>query len=76
MMSAIGGAWFPTFILPYFIQVISKFTIVYWAMEGFLQVLWNGDGFLQILPTVGILLGIGIVINAVSFWRFRRGNVI
>lgn len=75
MMSAIGGAWFPTFILPHFIQILSKFTIVYWSIEGFLQVLWSGAGFLEILPIVGILIGIGVLINAVSFWRFRKGDI-
>ncbi|HSD63126.1 MAG TPA: ABC transporter permease [Ignavibacteriaceae bacterium] len=75
MMSTIGGAWFPTFFLPPFIQILSKFTIVYWSVEGFLQVLWNGDGFIEILPTIGMLIGIGMVINAISFWRFRRGDI-
>jgi ABC-2 type transport system permease protein len=75
MMSAIGGAWFPTFILPHFIQILSKFTIVYWSIEGFLKVLWNGAGFIEILPTLGILIGIGVIINAVSFWRFKRGDI-
>ncbi len=74
-MSAIGGAWFPTFILPPFIQVLSKFTIVYWSIEGFLQVLWNGASLVEILPTVGILLGIGILVNAVSFWKFKKGDI-
>ncbi len=75
MMSAIGGAWFPTFILPHFIQILSKFTIVYWSIEGFLKVLWNDAGFIEILPTLGILIGIGVIINALSFWRFKRGDI-
>lgn len=75
-MSAIGGAWFPTFFLPPFIQILSKFTIVYWSIEGFLQVLWSGAGFVEILPVLGILIGIGILLNAVSFWRFKRGNIL
>jgi ABC-2 type transport system permease protein len=74
-MSAIGGAWFPTFFLPPFIQIFSKFTVVYWSIEGFLQVLWGGSGFVEILPVLGILMGIGMLINAVSFWRFKRGNI-
>ncbi len=74
-MSAIGGAWFPTFILPPFIQILSKFTIVYWSIEGFLQVLWNGAGLLELLPTLGVLLGIGLLVNAVSFWRFKKGDI-
>ena len=74
-MSAIGGAWFPTFILPPFVQVISKLTLVYWSIEGFLQVLWRGAGTIEILPYIGILLGIAAVINVVSIWRFKRGDI-
>ncbi len=74
-MSAIGGAWFPTFLLPEFIRFLSKFTIVYWSVEGFLQVLWNGAGFFEILPYLGVLIGIGILVNAVSFWRFKKGDI-
>jgi ABC-2 type transport system permease protein len=74
-MSAIGGAWFPTFLLPEFIRFLSKFTIVYWSVEGFLKVLWNGAGFVEILPFLAVLIGIGILVNAVSFWRFKKGDI-
>ncbi len=74
-MSAIGGAWFPTFILPHFIQTLSKGTIVYWAMEGFLNVLWRGSGFIDILPDFGILIGIAALINIFSIIRFKKGNL-
>ncbi len=74
-MSAIGGAWFPTFLLPEFFQFLSKFTIVYWSVEGFLKVLWNGSGFLEILPYLAVLTGIGVLVNAVSFWRFKKGDI-
>ncbi len=74
-MSAIGGAWFPTFLMPSTIQFFSKLTFVYWAMDGFLQVLWRGVGISEILPHIGILLGIGAVINLVSVWQFRRGDI-
>ena len=74
-MSAIGGAWFPTFILPSFVQTLSKLTIVYWSIEGFLQVLWRGVGTIEILPYVGILLGIAAVINLISIWRFQKGDI-
>ena len=75
-MSAIGGAWFPTFILPHFIQVLSKGTIVYWSVEGFLAVLWRNATTLEILPYVGILLGISAVVNFVSVMQFKKGNVL
>ena len=74
-MSAIGGAWFPTFILPPFIQTLSKLTLVYWSMEGFLQVLWRGANFIQILPIIGVLILMAVVINLISAWGFKRGDI-
>ena len=72
-MSATGGAWFPVSFMPEFMQGVAKFTLVYWAMEGFSQVLWAQQTFTQILPTVGILLGIAVAVMAVAVWRFNRG---
>ena len=74
-MSAIGGAWFPTALMPDFLQSISRLTIVYWSVEGFLRVLWQGQGIIEVLPVVGILLGVALAINLVSAWRFRTGTM-
>jgi ABC-2 type transport system permease protein len=74
-MSACGGAWFPISFMPEFMQQIAKFTIVYWAMEGFAQVLWAGQSFRQILPTVGVLVGIATGVMSIAIWRFNRGRL-
>lgn len=74
-MSSIGGAWFPTSFMPDFIQTISKFTIVYWSMDGILQVLWRGVGTFDILPHIGILIGIAVLITSISIWQFKKGHV-
>ena len=73
LMSAVGGAWFPVSFMPEFIQRISKFTLVYWSMEGFQQVLWADASFGELLPTLGILGGITAGVMAVAVWRFNRG---
>jgi len=74
-MSAVGGAWFPVSMMPETIQFFSKFTITYWSIEGFLAVLWRGSGLVEILPYLGVLLGIGIVVNIISYYNFKRGNI-
>lgn len=74
-MSAIGGAWFPTFLMPAFIQSIGKLTFVYWTIDGFLQVLWRNASFLEILPNLGILLGIAALLSVVSIIQFKKGHV-
>jgi ABC-2 type transport system permease protein len=74
-MSSIGGAWFPVSLMPEFIQSISKLTLVYWSMDGFLQVLWRGAPLGDILPNVGILLAISALITSISVWQFKKGHV-
>jgi ABC-2 type transport system permease protein len=74
-MSAVGGAWFPTSFMPEFMQHLSAFTIVYWVMEGFVQVLWANCTTRELLPTLGVLFGIAAVVNTFSVWRFKRGNI-
>ena len=74
-MSSIGGAWFPTSFMPGYIQTISKGTIVYWSMDGFLQVLWRGAPLVDILPNLGVLLAIATVITSVSVFQFKKGHV-
>ena len=74
-MSACGGAWFPVSFMPPFMQEMAKFTLTYWAMDGFTQVLWAGKSFVQVLPTVGILVAITVAVMAVAIWRFNRGRL-
>ena len=74
-MSAVGGAWFPTSFMPPAIQFFSKLTIVYWSMDGFLEVLWRGVGLFSILPNLGILFGVSAVVSIISVRQFRRGDI-
>ena len=72
VMSATGGAWFPMSFMPDFIQTIGKFTLVYWSMEGFLQVLWSERTFIELLPLLGILAGITLAVMTVAIWRLNK----
>ena len=74
-MSAIGGAWFPTSLMPQNIQVLSKFTLVYCGVEGFADVLWAGRSLLEVLPKVGILAAIAAGVMLVAVWCFNRGKL-
>jgi ABC-2 type transport system permease protein len=73
-MSAIGGAWFPVSFMPLYIQAISKFTIVYWSIEGLTDVLWAGRSVVEILLKAGILVAISAVVMMLSVWRFNRNR--
>ncbi len=75
LMSALGGAWFPVFLLPEWMQTIAKSTITYWSVNGFLQVLWRNSNFAGIATNVLILASVGIILTFYSVIRFRKGNI-
>jgi ABC-2 type transport system permease protein len=74
-MSAIGGAWFPTFLMPAILQTLAKGTFVYWAIDGFLNVLWRNCTTLEIIPNIGILIGMASLLTAISILQFKKGHV-
>jgi ABC-2 type transport system permease protein len=75
IMSAVGGSWFPTSILPNWMQLISKATITYWSVEAFLQVLWRHCSFSGIALNVVILLLIAVLVNSYALIRFKKGMI-
>jgi ABC-2 type transport system permease protein len=59
-MSALGGAWWPLFLMPHWLQTVSKVTFVYWAMEGFNKVMIFGGGLSAVLINLAVLLLFGL----------------
>ena len=70
-MSALGGCLMPTFIMPEFLQKISRLIPHAWAMQGFQDVLVRGYGVMGILPEAGMLLAFALAFFLIGVWRFR-----
>jgi ABC-2 type transport system permease protein len=72
--SAIGGAWWPLFLEPQWMQSIAKLGITAWAMEGMNGVMILGKDFTQVLPDMLGLLAYGIICFAIAmrFFRFEQ----
>ena len=74
VMSALGGAWFPTMFMPPLAQQIAKFTLPYWSLEGFHASLWYGQHWTEpkVLASLSVLLGVTAVLGAAAVSVFRR----
>ncbi len=76
VMAALGGCWFPIQLmtLPLPLEIASRSTLTYWAMEGFQGLLWNGLSFTdaKMLKALGIQWLWTIVLSTVSWFAFRR----
>lgn len=72
--SAIGGAWWPLFLEPQWMQSIAKLGITAWAMEGLNGIMILGKDFPQVLPDMLGLLAYGIIcfVIAMRFFRFEQ----
>lgn len=71
-MSAVGGAMFPSFMIPAAVRTIAMITPVHWAMQGFLDVFWRGESLTGILAEIGILIGMAAVLTTAAIALFRR----
>lgn len=72
--SAIGGAWFPLFMMPKWLQQVARITLVAWAMEGYNRLMILGGVLADIWLQIGVLLLYGAVCFAVGlrFFRFKE----
>ena len=69
--SAVGGSWFPLFLMPKWVQQAARVTIVAWAMEGYNRLMLFGGGLNDVWPDIGVLLLYGAVCFAVGLRLFR-----
>jgi ABC-2 type transport system permease protein len=74
--SAIGGAWWPLFVEPAWMQQIAKIGITAWAMEGLNGVMILGKDFGQVAPDILGLLAYGIIcfVIATRLFRFQQAT--
>ncbi len=71
VMAAVGGMMVPSWVMPQFMQSLSRFTPHSWALAGFQDVIVRGLGVVDVLPSVGMLLVFALVFWGVGIWRFK-----
>jgi ABC-2 type transport system permease protein len=69
--SALGGAWFPLFLMPVAVQQVGRVTLVAWAMEGYNRLMILGGGLADVWINIGILILYGAICFAVGLKLFR-----
>lgn len=70
-LAALGGCFFPTFLMPEPMQHLAHLTPHAWAMEGFQELIVRGKGAEDILPQVGIVWAFGIAFFLMALGCFR-----
>jgi ABC-2 type transport system permease protein len=71
VMVMVGGAWFPTFLFPKWIQQLTVIVPVRWAVDGLDATTWRGLPFSSaVVPTLA-LCGFALLFGLITLTRFR-----
>lgn len=71
LMVMVGGAWFPSFLFPSWLQTVGMATPTRWVLDGFDAVTWRGLGLEAVLPSIAALIGFTALFTSIGFARFR-----
>ena len=72
ILAAIGGVWIPTFIMPSFMQIISRVSPLNWGLNGFNDLFVRDSGFIDVLPYITALLLFFAISLVISYWSNQR----
>lgn len=70
-LAAVGGMMVPTFVMPEFMQTLSKGSPHAWALAGYQDVIVRGLGLPAVWSETGVLMGFAVIFFGVAVWRFR-----
>ncbi|MBO4282557.1 MAG: ABC transporter permease [Bacteroidales bacterium] len=66
VLSAVGGIWVPTFLMPPFLKAVSVLSPLNWGIEAFYNVILRDGGIRSVLPNCLLLLALTVACTAVS----------
>lgn len=72
ILAAIGGVWIPTFVMPYFMQLISRISPLNWGLNGFNDIFVRDSGFIDVLPYISALLLFFLISLIISYWSNQK----
>ncbi|MBA7678764.1 Linearmycin resistance permease protein LnrM [subsurface metagenome] len=75
VLAALGGCWWPLFILPKWMQALAKITPHGWATTGFNKLMLFGADFGAVVPEMLALVGFAALFAVIALWRFRTSAV-
>jgi ABC-2 type transport system permease protein len=69
--SAIGGSWYPLFLMPRAVQQVARVTLVAWAMEGYNRLMILGGSLADVWMDIGVLVLYGVICFGVGLKLFK-----
>ena len=66
LLGAMGGILVPKFVMPDYLQELTKISPMSWGLDGYLQIFLYGNGIFSVLAEVVMLLSFGAIMLALA----------
>lgn len=76
LFAALGGIWVPTFIMPDFMQVISKFSPLQWCLQGFYILFLKEGSWVDLKWVLLSIVGFILICLVGIFTRLRSEKLV
>lgn len=76
LLSALGGLWVPSYIMPSLMRHIAAFSPLNWALEGFYELFLRGANNLSVLDECGKLILFFMVTMLIAFYANNKKRTI
>jgi linearmycin/streptolysin S transport system permease protein len=74
VMSMTGGGMIPLIAMPAWMQTVSNFSLVKWAVLSVEGAVWRGFGWGELLPVLAVPIAAGLVGIAIGTWRLEASD--
>lgn len=71
VMSFVGGAWLPSFLMPDWLRALALATPTRWATDGLAAATWRAAPMPEVLLAAALLLGFALLFALIGIRRFR-----
>ena len=76
LLSALGGIWVPSYVMPEVMRNISAFSPLNWSLEGFYKLFLRGGGTADILPDAIKLMAFFFAMMGISYLANRKKRTV
>ena len=76
LLSALGGIWVPSYVMPEVMRNISAFSPLNWSLEGFYKLFLRGGGVADILIDAVKLMTFFFATMAISYLANRKKRIV
>jgi ABC-2 type transport system permease protein len=72
IFAALGGIWVPTFMMPDYMQIISRLSPLHWCIDGFYTLFLKNGYWVTLGLPMGILTVFSLVCQLIVYLRLRK----